>query len=118
MSSGPRNHPKMMISGPRKLVNWEGLRRVISMEEWPQRTRGSRRSRSARAQGRYATPRGYAPLESTAMVAFGNHCEPSLEPTAWENSEGKFRATSVFSIFLPNFFPKQVKSLQFPVSSS
>ena len=35
---------------------------------------GSRCSRSARAQGRYATPRGYAPPESTAMVAFGNQC--------------------------------------------
>ena len=43
---------------------------------WPQRTRGSRRSRTARAQGRYATPQGYTPLESTAMVAFGNQCEP------------------------------------------
>ena len=49
---------------------------LTSMGGWPQRTRGSRRSRSACTQGRYVTQQGYAPLESTGMVAFGNQCKP------------------------------------------
>ena len=40
-------------------------RHLTTMGGWPQRTRGSRCSRSACPQGRYTTPRGYAPLEST-----------------------------------------------------
>ena len=45
-----------------------------------------------RAQGRYATPRGYAPLESSAMVAFGNQCEPfSIVTPTRANSEGKLQ---------------------------
>ena len=36
------------------LVYQEGLRHLTSMRGWPQRTRGSRRSRSAHAQGCYA----------------------------------------------------------------
>ena len=52
----------------------------------------SRRSRSSLAQGRYATPRGYAPMESTAMVAFGNQCEPfSIVTPTRANSEGKLQ---------------------------
>ena len=63
---------------------------MISAKGWPQHTRGSRRSRFASAQGRYVNPRGYAPLESTAMVAFGNQCEPfSIVPPTRANSEGR-----------------------------
>ena len=53
----------------------KGLRHLTSMGGCPQRTRGSSHSHSARAQGRYSTPRGYAPLESTAIVAVGNQCD-------------------------------------------
>ena len=41
------------------------------MGGWPQRTGGSRRTRSARAQVRHATQQGHAPLESTALGANG-----------------------------------------------
>ena len=38
----------------------------------------------------YATPRGYAPLKSNAMVAFGNQYEPfSIVTPTRANSEGK-----------------------------
>ena len=67
---------------------------ICPEKEWPQRTRESRRSRFARAQGRYATSRAFAPLESTAMVAFGNQCEhfSIVTPTRANrrvNSKGK-----------------------------
>ena len=42
------------------LVYREEITHLTSMGGWPQRTRGSRRSRSARAQGRHAT-RGLRP---------------------------------------------------------
>ena len=83
------------------------------MGGWPQRTRGSLRSRSARVQGYY---------ESTAIVAFGNQCEyfSIVAPTranSKENSKGlKFQkqisinflaiqAISSNFVFFP-FFPK------------
>ena len=77
---------------------------LTSMEGWPQRTRGSRRSRSARAQGRYANPRGYAPLESTAMVAYGNQCAPfSIVTPTRANSEGQILAKIFQRPFSINF---------------
>ena len=97
---------------------------------WQQCTRGSSCSRSARAQRRYATRRGYAPLESTVF---------SIVTPTRANSEGKLQGSKIskyisdqfsryfsqfwaalffFSIFLPNLFLTQlVKSVQSPVSS-
>ena len=50
----------------------QGMVHPLCPARWSQRNRGSRSSRSARAQGHYATQQAYTPLESTAMVAFGN----------------------------------------------
>ena len=61
-----------------------------SMGGWLQRTRGNRRT--ACAQGRYVTTRGYAPLEPTALGAGGTQNKPFciVTPTR-ANSEGKLQ---------------------------
>ena len=64
----------------------------------------------------YATPRGYAPLESTAMVAEGNQCEPfsSVTPTR-ANSEGKLKGEKCWSnfFFFKTFLIRQFRATLF-----
>ena len=58
---GPPPPPPPGFGGIESYVFTGLLRHLISMGGWPQRTRGSRRSRSARAQGRQIDSTGLRP---------------------------------------------------------